>query len=90
MLNFYGLSLVEDADNGTQVVKGPTFETQRKNWLTRGNHNFLRITRVLKSLCLLGLRGHACALFEVLSLIYNENRAVVGAETFGFWHRAVQ
>ncbi|MBD2136681.1 hypothetical protein H6F32_03540 [Anabaena sp. FACHB-1237] len=36
-----------------------------------GNHNHLRITRILKSLCLLGLKKYTQSLFKCLTEIYN-------------------
>jgi len=90
MLQFYGLRLIECADGGMNVTKCSSFESRRQNWLTAGNHNFLRITRVLKSLCLLGLRKHAQALFECLDSIYVDNKKIVGAKTFEFWCRAIR
>jgi hypothetical protein len=89
MLHFYGLSLVEHPSGEVQVVKDSFFETRRQNWLTSGNHNFLRITRILKSLGLLGLNMHARSLFEILNLIYKNNRTVIGANTLEFWRSAV-
>ena len=90
MLDFYGLLLVARTEACMQVIKDSSFETRAQSWLTPGNHNFLRITRILKSLCLLGLPEHAQALFECLNLIYKEHGGVVGAETFEFWRRAVR
>jgi opioid growth factor receptor-like protein len=90
MLHFYGLNLVEHANGGVQVVRDSFFETRRQNWLKLRNHNFLRITRILKSLCLLGLHGHAQAFYECLSLIYRENETIIGEDTFEYWRNAVR
>jgi len=90
MLSFYGLRLAGGSNANTQVVIDSAFEVRRQNWITDGNHNFLRITRILKSLCILGLRNEASAFFECLGLIYEQNKATVGQETFGFWGRAVK
>jgi len=54
-----------------------------------GNHNFLRISRMLRSLSLLGCARHAAAFLECLEAIYAENRDTVGITTVGYWRRAV-
>src|SRR5690348_11310687 len=48
MLEFYGLEWI-----GTDIAKSPKFE-KHSHWLTPGNHNHLRLTRMLKSLNTLG------------------------------------
>jgi hypothetical protein len=57
--------------------------------LTSGNHNFLRISRILRSLSLLGLRTHATALLKCLEGIYAEDPHTIGATTLGYWRRAI-
>ena len=89
-LAFYGLRLVACADGDMQVTKASSFEVRQQDWLTPGNHNFLRITRILKSVGLLGLCEHRRAFFECLNVIYKENKAVIGEETFEFWQSAVR
>jgi hypothetical protein len=85
MLRFYGLELRE----GT-VGRGQAFEEAARNWLRPGNHNHLRITRILKSLVALGLEREAKALFECLKVIYEERSGRVSPVTFRFWTDAVR
>jgi hypothetical protein len=54
-----------------------------------GNHNFLRISRMLRSLSLLGLGSYARAFLECLETIYVENPTTVGTTTIGYWRRAI-
>jgi len=89
MLNFYGLRLTE-IEHTVRVEQAANYSARRVNWMTRGNHNFLRITRILKSLRLLGLSVHTSALFECLKKIFAEERVVIGADTFAYWQRVVQ
>jgi hypothetical protein len=89
MLQFYGLELV-GAEGNLQVVRGGNFDERSRSWLTSGNHNFLRISRILRSLSLLGLRGYAAAFLRVLEDIYAEQAQVIGATTMGYWRRAVK
>ena len=85
MLDFYGLEIA-----GDRIVRSATFSERSGNWLTAFNHNFLRLTRILKSLSLLGLERRAAQLFGCLEEIYAANTAVIGARTMGFWRRAVE
>jgi hypothetical protein len=86
MLRFYGLA--RDPATG-RVVRGPAFAERAANWLTPCDHNFLRITRILKSLVALGLPDHARAFFDCLADIYTTHAAEIGPETFAFWKAAV-
>ena len=87
MLAFYGFAL----DHGA-VVQGPRFAAMSRNWLHAGNHNHLRLTRMLRSLHLLGLGHEAELLWEALRLVYQRQRAAgrrtITAETFAFWQQA--
>jgi len=58
-------------------------------WLSPGNHNYLRLTRILKSLSLVGLDGEARQLLAWLEEIYKTHAPVIGTRTLDFWRRAV-
>ncbi len=92
MLAFYGFELNEDRE--PQVRRRPDFAGQSTNWLWPGNHNHLRITRILKSLRLLGLEPEAQAFFKCLSELYAEEtgRGIprITATTFQFWSAAAE
>jgi hypothetical protein len=88
MLQFYGLELSGPADD-PRVVKGSTFRERHRVWLTSGNHNFLRISRILRSVSLLGLGSCAVVFLTCLEGIYTENARVIGETTLGYWRRAV-
>jgi hypothetical protein len=83
MLNFYGLRR-----QGDEVVRAETFSKRARNWLTRGNHNFLRITRILTCLRELGLETWSRAFFRCLEQIHAEYAKVIGPESFRFWQNA--
>jgi len=80
MLAFYGLKR-EDA--GITVL-----ETER-HWVGLGDHNYLRLTRILKSLCLLGLKNEAVRLLRALEEIYSKNPSEIGTTTLSFWRQAI-
>src|SRR3954462_11280759 len=52
MLDFYGFA-VQERDGTLAVQRTAKFNSRADNWLTPGNHNFLRITRILKSATIL-------------------------------------
>jgi hypothetical protein len=87
MLAFYGFVLEGDA-----VVEGSRFAVASRNWLLVGNHNHLRLTRILRSLRVLGLEREAALLWEALRALYEREMAVgrrtVTPETFAFWRDA--
>jgi hypothetical protein len=84
MLAFYGLVPRDDG-----VARGPTFAERSRIWLTPHNHNFLRLTRIMKSLTLLGLGERAMQLLECLEQIYRERPTVIGQKTLGYWETSV-
>ena len=53
MLNFYGFGR-----DGLSIFHSDDWDTKSTNWIKPGNHNFLRITRILMSLSLLGLKEY--------------------------------
>lgn len=89
MLDFYGLELVV-AGRDVKVVRSPVFNERSALWLTDGNHNFLRISRMLRSLTLLGLGGYASTFLTCLEGIYGEAAHTIGDTTMGYWRRAVK
>ncbi|HEX7914646.1 opioid growth factor receptor-related protein [Rudaea sp.] len=54
MLRFYGLR-----ERTWHVEKGENWDDRKTKWATAPTHNNLRITRILRSMCLLGLRTDA-------------------------------
>jgi hypothetical protein len=85
MLTFLGLTT--DADGG--VVEGPNFAARVADVWSVPNHNWLRVTRILRSLALLGLEERAVALFRRLDAFYSQRRFPITAETFRYWSEAV-
>lgn len=79
--NFLGLDLVEG-----KVVKADWFENRLILWKVT-NHNWLRITRVITSLTLLGLEHVADAFFQCLKKLHEEE-GYVSENTFNYWREA--
>jgi len=55
MLAFYGFTMTSIEHDQPLIEPSPEFEDRTKSWVTVNNHNYLRITRILRSLTLLGL-----------------------------------
>ena len=76
-----------------KVTRTRYFAAKATVWLSPGNHNHLRITRILRCLSLLGLEAEARAFFECLSEIYeneqSQPRPAISTETIQYWRRAV-
>ena len=87
MLRFYGLECA-DAPAGVEIRRSSDFDARGRVWLTPCNHNFLRISRILRSLNLLGCNDHARALLRCLNGIYRDHGDVIGEETLRYWRRA--
>ncbi len=84
MLRFYGLVFAEGA-----VQRAANFTARSLNWFCPGNHNHLRLTRMLRSLRLLGLEAESEALFHALSEIYRAQPGGITQRTYQFWKDAV-
>jgi hypothetical protein len=91
ILAFFGFCLQEDEP--LRVVPAADFAEQAQNWLTPANHNHLRITRILKSLRLMGLEEEAAAFFRCLEGLYGKESVTpiprISEETFNYWRSAV-
>jgi hypothetical protein len=85
MLAFYGLRL---AHGTSRVERTPDTDQRLADWLRPGNHNFLRLTRIMRSLTILGLPEYARSLLGQLEQLYNEHPQIVGELTIGYWRRA--
>ena len=88
MLTFYGLELA-DINGRLHVAPAASFPARSQVWLTPCNHNFLRLSRILRCLNQLGCERHARALLEALQDLYPRHSAVIGSTTFRYWQMAV-
>lgn len=81
-LSFLGL-----AREGDRIVPAADFEAKRQVFLAP-DHNWLRITRVLTSLRLLGREDLSRALYDGLLDLMKDGRARITAETRRYWRDA--
>jgi hypothetical protein len=85
MLSFYGLVYVEDAP---LVRKAAHFSRRAENWLAFGDHNHLRITRIIRSLRYCGLDAPAHAFFTCLESLKKEYGRQIGDDAVAYWKDA--
>ena len=92
MLTFYGLARNTDPDGGVVIgIDAPRFRERSVHWLTPGNHNHLRLTRIMQSLWVLGLEAEARALQRCLvaDVYEGSGRNRITRETLGYWRDAL-
>ena len=92
LLTFYGFQLDDSSREGSeepQMSLAENFSEQARNWLNPYNHNYLRITRILKCLCLTGLSEYAIAFLQCLETLYQEYAAEIGEKTLWYWRDAL-
>jgi hypothetical protein len=89
MLDFYGLKSIKKDDN-IVIKKSNEYNEKKENWQNIGNHNHLRITRILKSLTMLGLPKFANAFYKCLKEITQEDPAKFSETTINFWKESVK
>jgi hypothetical protein len=85
-LSFLGLTEAE----GGEVVEGPNFARRAADVWEYPGHNWLRVTRVLRCLHLLGLDDEARALYRRLEDFHTRRRFPIGDDTFRCWTAAVR
>lgn len=87
MVNFYGFDL-DKTPGAAELVKRSDFRERTANWLNPGNHNFLRITRILRSLCLTGQSSLSRLFLNTLSELHLEKEKTIGSSWY-YWQGAV-
>ena len=88
MLAFYGLGL--DDGNPPTIRPDPACPGRIPAWLRPGDHNLLRVTRILRSLTLLGLRPCAEAFLAALLDAHASGTVPpVNPVTLRYWREAV-
>lgn len=85
MLRFYGLAFA-----GGDIIRASSWNDRKAGWFTRPTHNNMRITRILRSLTLLGQQETAGMLLAALEkLTAEEPDCAVPADSMRFWRYAV-
>ncbi len=91
MLSFYGLRRAAPPGGDRIEIDPQRFPERAANWLHPGNHNHLRLTRIMDSLSTLGLAADARALRRCLleDVCEGPGRQRVTPSTMEFWRRAL-
>ena len=86
ILSFLGFAMAGDG----KVIEGEHFSARIPDVWAMPNHNWLRISRILRSLTLLGMELQAQAVYELrLSAYFTSRRFPIPANTFRYWTEAV-
>ena len=72
----------------TALVRMHRFYEQNDFWLRQGDHNHLRITRILKSITLLNTKENAKDFYDFI-MRRVENAQPVTAESLEFWRKSI-
>lgn len=70
------------------ILPAPNWRRNSTNWVHVFDHNHLRLTRILRSLRVLGLQAECDALFAALEEVYDSSR--ISDRTMNYWRRAVR
>ena len=87
MLVFYGY--FNGPLNPDQVEPTGEWRNKADKWLSDGNHNYMRITRMLRCMTLLGRRGLAVSFRDALLDAAAVHPKAISQRTIGFWDEAV-
>ena len=83
MLAFYGFTL--DPSPPPRIKRSSRWSERSAVWLHAGNHNLLRLTRIIRSLALLGQADLSTAMYGALR---RECEGHVSAVTLEYWKEA--
>lgn len=87
LLDFFGFSIINNGGHA-RIIAASNAVTRHPQWITPGNHNYLRLTRIMKSLRLLGEAELADALRTTLEHIGEQHGETIGEETVRYWREA--
>jgi hypothetical protein len=88
MLRFYGFKLAIGREKQAQIVRSADIDDRKKEWMTLGNHNYRRISRILESLRLLGLEDLSRLFYLAVRSLYKEDSSQIGWTTYSYWKEA--
>ncbi|KAL1801044.1 hypothetical protein ACET3X_001386 [Alternaria dauci] len=71
------------------IVRTPDSRKKFAKWAVRFDHNHLRITRILRSLRVLGLEKEYKAFFAALERAYDDPMTSISEQSMGFWRSAI-
>jgi hypothetical protein len=91
MLAFYGFRRTRENGHVRIEIDKSSFADRARVWLHPGNHNHLRLTRIMQSLTALGLLSEAEALQRCLADVYKgAGRTRITSDTYQYWMDALR
>ncbi|QDS76195.1 hypothetical protein FKW77_008231 [Venturia effusa] len=87
ILKFYGFETSFEGED-VHIHRSANHSNAFRNWVTRSNHNHLRISRIIRSLRVLGLEQNAQAFYDALQEVNNDYSNIIGARSLMYWRRA--
>jgi len=89
MLEFYGFEPGMDEQGGRDTAPVARHPPEAMHWISPHNHNFLRISRILRCLHLLGCAQAASGFLEALEkLAGGDAGRIIGVTTLSYWRSA--
>jgi hypothetical protein len=85
MLAFYGFALSSEGGRPL-VAPSERYEERQSVWMTPGNHNYRRISRILGSLTLLELGAYARAFLIALEALYSTPAGASAIDGAALWY----
>jgi len=87
MLRFYGFKYID-----SKIYLAENFSERVSEWITYRNHNYLRITRIIKFLKLVSFDKEAEEFFNILERIYSDKHLgkIIGENTYSYWMDAIE
>lgn len=73
-----------------KLVRAPDYRRKFRNWAIRFDHNHLRMTRILRSLRVLGLQEECDAFYAALKEVFNDPAIYINERSMSFWRKAVR
>ncbi|KAK3060992.1 hypothetical protein LTS18_007257 [Coniosporium uncinatum] len=91
---FYGFEATtgegKEEESTVKLTLAQDYDDAFENWFRSFDHNHLRLTRILRSLRVLGLEAEAAALWTILQRVCAEKPGVVSKKSQMFWRRAAE
>lgn len=84
MMKFYGFSCSIFGED-CYVYRDETFSKRSKVWLTKNNHNYKRLTRIMDSLIIFQKKELAYALYQTLLCVGRQYPSRISEETLMIW-----
>lgn len=80
-LRFYGLML----HNDNSITFATDFDQKAKNWISPNNHNYKRISRILRFLTIFEFTEIKDSFTKALNAIYKVHSNTIGEKTYSIW-----